>query len=583
MTHTYDEEVVALLARLALFADLSSEVLQRIASSLTSVHLEPGEVLFSEGDPSDGLYILLSGRVHVNVSSGDSETHLHELGRGEVLGEVSLVASSPRTATVRAVRATTVLHLSRSIFQSLVADDPALGMKLAALLADRLVRVDRTVPMPSGCRTLHLRVRDGESERFVSDLITAAEATGRTTTVRASDRPAGAAGDPRDPAIAANLASWLRRIEESNDIVLLVASDEEGWDGWCMREAEASVEVGMARDHHRNSMVLEPWLTHHRVFVHPPGAFRGNGVPRIDNVQVHHVRAGSTADAGRLVRILTGRASGVVLSGGGARGFAHLGVLRALEELGRPIDVVGGTSIGAVAGSLLAAGYEHEERVEILSRALKRRRSVFPLTFPVLSVASDRKVEALLEGLFGDTAIEDLWVGFFCVSANLTRAETVVHDRGSISAALRATFSLPGVLPPVVKDGDLLIDGGVMNNLPVDVMRRVIDRGEITAIDLRPVVDLRMTEGNGAADWRVLAGTLSGASDHPTVIDVLMRTVELGSAQAQRAGLEAAAVTHYLRPPAQHVRLSDFKAGNELVELGYRYALEKLTNGDASS
>lgn len=379
--------------------------------------------------------------------------------------------------------------------------------------------------------------------------------------------------------MAANLAAWLRDLEAAHDTVILLGVEDAAWNLWCKREADALIEVRSAtRTGAVDAEPSEPWLMHHVVLVHPAGTTRAGGMRRPDNGRAHHVRDGSVADIDRVVRMVTGRAYGVVLSGGGARGFAHLGVLRALEEAGHPIDVIGGTSIGAVAGALLAVGYEHEERVEILSRALKRRRSVFPLTLPVLSIASDHKVEALLEDFCGGLSIEDLWVGFFCVSANLTRAETVVHEAGPLAAALRATFSLPGVLPPVVKDGDLLIDGGVMNNLPVDVMRRAVGGGEITAIDLRPVVDLRMVEGSDRLpDWRALAGNLAGTSDHPTVIDVLMRTVELGSAQAQRVSLEAAGVTRYLRPPASNVRLSDFRSGAALVELGYRYAVEELS------
>ena len=575
-----DDDVVALLARLAVFVDLPEEALYRVASSLEFVDLESGQTLFSEGDPSDGLYVVLGGRVRVYVTEGSRESQLQELGRGQVFGEVSLVSSMPRTATVRAVRDTTLARLSPVGFVSIVEEHPSVALKLAAGLASRLIEVDRSASPSQGCRTLLITFSEGvDRQPFLTGFVSALEELGPTQVVRAGDRPGSRTQDPDTAESLAGLASWLHGIEERCDHVVLLDEGDEAWARWCEREADSIVHV--AHRAHSSPKVPRTGQTRQEVVVHPPGTTRASGHGRT-GVLVHHVRDGSDRDMQRLARRLTGRAHGVVLSGGGARGFAHLGALRALEELGHPIDVIGGTSIGAVAGSLLAMGFLHEERVELLSRALKRRRAVFPLTLPVLSIASGHKVEALLDGLFGDMLIEDLWLGFFCVSANLTRAETVVHDAGPVAPALRATFSLPGILPPVVADGDLLIDGGVMNNLPVDVMRRVVENGDITAIDLRPVVDLRMSEREGAVpSWRVLASNLKGASDHPTVIDVLMRTVELGSAQAQRAHLTAARVTHYLRPPAQNVRLSDFQAGSALVDLGYRYTLEQMAEGTA--
>lgn len=205
-------DVVALLAQIGLFSGLPTNDLATVAASLSAVHLDPGEALFAEGDVSDGLYVVLSGRVRVNVAAGDRETFLHELGRGEVFGEVSLVAATPRTATVRASRETTVLHLSRAVFEATVEKHPSVGMKLAAALADRLVSVDRRVVGSPGCRTFHLDLSGSpNADRFLDSVVGAAGRLGSALLVSSDHRPAGATGDPREGGVAAQLASWLDR------------------------------------------------------------------------------------------------------------------------------------------------------------------------------------------------------------------------------------------------------------------------------------------------------------------------------------------------------------------------------------
>jgi NTE family protein len=144
----------------------------------------------------------------------------------------------------------------------------------------------------------------------------------------------------------------------------------------------------------------------------------------------HHLRGGHPEDAARLARMVTGTACGVVLGGGGPRGFAHLGALRALEEAGVPIDVIGGTSIGAVMGALYAQGLSDEQRVERAVTAFTKSGRLIGPTLPLVAMSSGGRVDRLLAQHLGSAHIEDLPRRFFCVSANLTRAEEVVHERG---------------------------------------------------------------------------------------------------------------------------------------------------------
>ena len=220
----------------------------------------------------------------------------------------------------------------------------------------------------------------------------------------------------------------------------------------------------------------------------------------------HHLRADRPGDVARLARMITGTGCGLVLGGGGARGLAHLGVIRALEEAGVPIDVVGGTSMGAIMAGLYALGLATRSgwRGSPPSPAIGRRL-VTP-TLPLIALSAGRYLDRILSENLGSAPIEDLPLRFFCISANLNRAEEVIHERGPLWPAVRASLSLPGIFPPVYSGGDLLIDGSAVDNVPVDVMRGRVGNGRIVAVNVSPEVE-PLTAAPfeaGLSGWRVL-------------------------------------------------------------------------------
>ena len=274
-----------------------------------------------------------------------------------------------------------------------------------------------------------------------------------------------------------------------------------------------------------------------------------------------HLRCDHRADAARLVRMITGTACGLVLGGGAPRGFAHLGVLRALEEAGVPIDVVGGTSVGALIGAFCALGLNDSERVERAVAAFTRSGSLVRPTLPLVAVSPGRRVDRLLAEHLGPGLIKDLPWRFFCVSANLTRAEEVIHDRGPLWPAVRASLSMPGIFPPVYSDGDLLIDGGALDTVPVEIMRGRVGSGYIIAVDLSPDVEPLTTApfGHGLSGWRVLGHRLNPFTPprpFPNVFDILSRATGLPQVRQRRTALADDRIDLLLRPaaPAPHAR-----------------------------
>jgi predicted acylesterase/phospholipase RssA/CRP-like cAMP-binding protein len=570
------------------FGSLDPRSLQRLAAAMAPVNLLGGEVLFQEGEPADSVYLLVSGRLIVTSAEGT----LAEVAPGELVGELALLAGRPRSATVRALRDSLLLGLPAERFRAVVGRTPDAALRLASGLAARIA--DRE-PVRTSHHTdvgtvavVAAAGHDAALGSFCRRLARSLGAHGRARTIdrRFVERVLGrgAADLSPDADGAAALAGWLHDLELDHRFLVYQADRElTPWTRRCVRQADAVLVVADA--------AAPPTVGDVEAAVHSAGLPTGrvhlvllHGTPMPGGTArwldarpplVHHnLRSSDAAAMATLGRQLAGESVGVVLGGGGPRGFAHLGVLKALEEAGIPIDAVGGTSIGAFMAAAYAMGWDHDERVAKVTAGFVRP-FLIPPTLPKASLLSPRRLTRAMrdKAFFGERAIEDMWHPFFCISANISRPDVVVHDRGPVWLALRTSSSLPGFLPPVCRDGDLLVDGGVVNDLPVDVMR---DRlaGHLVAVDLQPDVDLTVNRAfpPDLTGWQAVRERLSV----PSAPSVLMRAKEVGGRRAQRERLDRDPPDLLLRPPTDGVSPLDFKGGVALIETGYRYAAEML-------
>jgi predicted acylesterase/phospholipase RssA/CRP-like cAMP-binding protein len=591
-------ELEAFLAGIPFFAALDEASRREIAEQLEPVHVAAGDVVFRQGDAGDGLYLVLSGRLRVSVAAEGGERMLHDLGRGAVVGEIALLTDRPRTATVHAVRDSDLQLLRAPVFQGLAERSPALMSGMMRLLADRLLTRDRlltgngTQALPPVTRAIVVAAagRDGGPAVTVGGLLT--EQLARTSRVRrvdaeAADRELGAGAAQRGPGDPGRgeLTGWLAAVERGHDYVIYQAETADtAWSRLCLGQADVVLLVAAADGDPALGPVearalATPSLRCELALLHP-GQPSGTArwLDARDVADFHHLHADRYEKIARLARMITGAGCGLVLGGGGPRGFAHLGVIRALEEAGVPIDVVGGTSIGAIVGALCARGLDDAERVRALSQGIGR---LVTLTLPLVSVSSGRRVDRLLAERIGPGPIEDLPTPFFCVSASLTRAEEVIHDRGPLSPAVRASLSLPGIFPPVYADGDLLVDGATLNNVPADVMRGRVGRGSVIAVDLTPEVEpvTFAAFGPGLSGWRVLGRRLNPLRSAPPVPGIgyiLTRSPSLSQVRHRRAARDGDRIDLLLTPPVEGLGALDFKGAGPLIEAGYRYAADAL-------
>lgn len=599
-----DPELNAFLAGIPLFSALEEATRLELARELEPVDVAAGQVIFRQGDAGEGLFVVVSGRLRVSVSADGAEAAervLYDIGRGAIVGEMALVTDRPRAATVHAVRDSDLLLLRVSSFMSLLERSPALVSGVMRLLVDRLLAVDRLltaerspVPPPGG-RTIAVASagRNPLAAATIAGQLAAQLARAGSVFLVDADvvtralGPDAAQRSPGHPG-RAELTGWLHAIERAHDHVLYQPDpDDTAWSRLCLSQSDVVLLAAAAGDDPAlgpvearalatSSLRCELALRHDEQSRPPVAARWLEHRPVADH---HHLRAGRPADIARLARMITGAGCGLVLGGGGARGLAHLGVIRALEQAGVPIDVVGGTSMGAIMAALCARDLDDAERVRRVGAIARTGRRLITPTLPLVALSAGRYLDRILAEHLTDVPIEDLPLRFYCVSANLTRAEAVVHERGPLWPAVRASLALPGIFPPVYADGDLLIDGAAMDNVPVDLMRARVGAGTIIAVDVSAEVEPLVTApfAPGLSGWRVLGRRLNpfaAPQPVPGIADILSRSTGLSQVRNRRA-LEDR-VDLLLRPPVAGFGVLDFRGGIALFEAGYQYAAEAL-------
>jgi NTE family protein/lysophospholipid hydrolase len=590
-----------LLKASPVFGSLPAPALAALASQLRVQAVSAGEVVCKEGEAADSLVVVLSGRLRVTRQGRDGQLMLfNELGPGECQGEAGLMLRQPRPADVSALRDSVVAWLDEAGFEALLRLEPVLFNRV---FSQALVRYLRHTPVPVESRRaltialVPLHNLDGV-EQLTQDLQTAFASEG-TVHVLA---PEGA------QATELELAQAMRRFdqwEQSAELLLIRAEPQlSAWTRFALRQADQIVFLATP---HASPLVSrferqlrdEPGFAYKRqqlAVIYPASTVLPHSLtpwhrerPTLERVLA--LREGLKGDAARLARFLTGRAVGVVLGGGGARGFAHLGVLRALEEAGIPVDLLGGNSMGALIGSQVVLGHDLQAVVQRVSAfAAGGERP----TLPMVSLLSGRRMERDLRKLCQqgghEAQLDALWIPFFTAACNLSRACTTVLEQGPLWRAVMASNSPAGLLPPVPYNGELLVDGAILDNVPVEAMRQRLGtrlerrrgHGTVIAIDVDVAEPLGVhndLQRLGVRD-KLRASFGKQQPGLPSIAQILYRAGHIGS-MVQR-GRTRGLSDFFLEPPTSDFSLMGYKRAEEIVERGYRYAQEQIAGWDRS-
>jgi len=584
----------------ALLGDGEAALCAALRARLQRLELPAGATLMRQGEAGDALYLVLGGRLRVQRSAaatGAAEV-CADLGRGELVGELALLGAAPRAADVSARRHTRLARLARADFDALQQAHPGFALALARLALRRLQAPPARPAAPATVALLPVSV-GVDAPDFAQRLAAAlrrAVPGWRVAVVHAGQLDPGPGDD--EAARARRIALQIGRIEAAHEQVLLVGDAGGGvWTQRCIGHADEVLWLADADQPpglHPLENRLEGGAAPGRdvlVLLHPAWRRSPQGTrawlalrPQAEHV---HLRAGLARDMARLARLQSRTALGLVLAGGGARGFAHLGVWRALREHGIEVDSVGGTSIGAVMATYIACGQPPEHVQANLRRAFASRPTGDFSALPLLALLKGQRLrrtvsDAVLDLLGFDADVEDLWKGHYSVATNVTRGCAQLIRRGNLVQALLASVSVPGVLPPVPVDGELLCDSGLVDNFPVEAMRGQRGIGRVIGVDLDGADELRVQRDALPGGWALLRDRLRRPArrrlaDVPTLAAYLRRVSVLHSSVRQRAA--QAQADWCIHPPLGEVGLLDWQALERVAEVGYRHACALLEAG----
>jgi NTE family protein/lysophospholipid hydrolase len=591
------DQLVSMLPNLCGPVDMA--MLKNIEAETEWIWLPQGEALCLQDDPGDSFFLLISGRLHAVVRDRrGNDRVVGEVRRGEIVGEMAMFTGENRAASIYAVRNSELVKFSKQAFERIIKLYPKVMMHIVQIIIKRLQQSQSSSQITN--TGINIAVVPAGHETPLSDfaerLVRALSSFSKTLHLNSErfDSLLETPGVAQTPEYAPNnvrLAAWLDE-QETKYKVIVYETDMtvSPWTKRCIQRADQILIVAQAAENPRLGKIERALLGSDKritktrrslILLHPNGSHLPSGTKQwLAGRQVenhHHLRWNTDADLERLARFLTGKAIGVVLGGGGARGLAHIGIIRALTEAGVPIDMIGGTSIGAAISALYAMGLQYKHILRLNKKIWIDSKPFSDYTLPIMSLIKGRKFEHVAQMVYGDTPIEDLWVNYFCVSTNLTTTEVVIHREGALAKALRATASLPGIAVPLISGNDLLVDGGVLNNLPVDIMQEFCG-GSVIAVNVSPEKDLTVDYEQFPSPWKVLWDRIF--SSHrtisvPNIVDLLMRATMVGSIHKTNDVKVAADL--YLQPPLGQFKLLDFKALDEIVKVGYEYARKELT------
>eukprot|EP00795_Rhopilema_esculentum_P010763 gene10763-19552_t len=628
-----------------------SSFVRNIDFALDWMMIDAGKSLYRQGDHADSVYIILNGRLRSVYVTQDGKKQLgDEYGRGEFVGllllysnKVEVLTESARVSDVLAVRDTELAKIPDGLLNTIKLQYPQVVTRLIHLLGDRMMGTFKKSLLP--------KMSDPQLERISTNLGTVAVIPASSnvpysnfafelslalneigpTLLLTSDlikRRLGVAA--LDNLHEYYLSNWLGQQEEIHRIVVYQSDSwMSEWTKRCIRQADAILIVCLDDGDPHSVGVLEAelermtsvraqkdliilyrednfekpagtvewlnargWISAHHHVRCPKKVFSRRNLAQRYAQDANYEIPARTSDFARLARRLTGTSIGLVLGGGGARGFAHVGIIKSLEEAGIPIDMVGGTSMGAFIGALYAEDASSFKLIQRSRSTAKIMSSItaklFDLTYPHTSLFSGKSFNKEISDTFGERLMEDMLLPYFCITTDITNSRMRVHQTGSIWRYVRASMSLAGYLPPLCDptDGNLLLDGGYVNNLPADIMRS-LGAETIIAVDVGSVYEPRQTNyGDSLSGWWLLWNKwnpFTSTVKIPDMQEIQSRLAYVSCVQ-QLEEVKSSSYCHYVRPPIDNFKTLQFGSFEEIMTIGYHYGqgvFQSLLKGNA--
>ena len=589
------------LAGVAVFGDLLPAERTALEGELETIALQRGHVLVRQGEAADALFIVVSGRFEVTIAGRGGR--VAEVGPGSPVGEIAFLAGGTRTATVTAARDSLVLKLGREQFERLCARSPAIWRTLTVALARRLAdqtaaRSNPGAPIPRTIAVIGAGPRP-VPQRFVLGLQAALRRHGSTELIR-SDNLRRTLGGQTDLNSGAAMQA-LNALESAHDFVLYVADpDLTPWSEKAIRQADLVLRVGSAaRQTHtpvpENRLeqfaagLLQPKAQRLVLLHESRGPISGTShwLSARSVGMHHHVALTDRSDTDRLARFVTGNALGFVACGGGAFCAAHIGLYKAFLESGLAFDAMGGTSGGSAMTAAFAMGMAPDDVDRATHEIFVARRALRRYTWPRYSLLDHTHFDSLLAEYFAGRDIEDLWLPYFAISTNLSRHALHRHSAGDLWSAIRASGSIPALLPPFyTPDGQMLVDGCLLDNVPVQAMHEIKQGPNIVVAFEVPqlqrfTVDYRTLPSRNAMMRRALVPFgRTPLPDAPSLGSVLLRSLMVNRQDFERHLTPRDLLLVPPLPP--DMGILDWSRHTELMQKACAWALDEIPRLRAS-
>jgi predicted acylesterase/phospholipase RssA len=603
MFFTSKEEkiIIQFLSNSPFFGGVSTRSLRSLVKKFLPTPIKSGEYVMKQGEVGNSLYLVMHGRLRIFETQELGQNELGEIGPGEFIGEVALLTGSTRIVSAFAIRDSVLLKLNREDFFTFTKNHYNQMIEIVKHTIMRLKnknyinkRLHTFCLMPAG-ESNHLRAF---SNTFINIL------GGKTLyltqhNIKKKLKTAGI--DISESGGYEKMTQWLNDQEKIYRYIIYESGPElNSWSKLCIRQADKALLIANTNAP-CDLNPLETYLYENSHCTKTLVILQDSGITLPLNTRRwlkqrslqshHHVRLDNAETVIRLRRYLCNESISLVLGGGGARGLGHIGAYKAFVERNIPIDCVGGTSSGAVMGALIAMNYSVEEIIENIKKKVIDNKKLFQYTLPIYSVISGKPIARTLSSLLGkDTRTEDLWRRFFCVATCLSSLEERVLTEGLLWKNIRASLSIPGIFPPIsTPEAELLVDGAVMNNLPVDLMETFSNNGYVISVNVsgKPKITSTALPNGWISPWHALNQRFS-VKKLPTIPEIMLEAGMICSGQHQvlmrkRSDLNIDCFT-------ENFSLLDFKAFDALIKLGYETTMNALdgctetlpTSSDAS-
>lgn len=553
--------------------------------------LSEGAHLANAGDSCEHWYVVLHGTLSGFSPQTDHQQRAsHQWQQGDFFGHAPLLSTGEHQATIIAVTEVKLAVLDRKVFDYLWQKRNRFKTVIASDLAQpyRQLTGNRS---NTGCLKIALLALSS-----INDIATVSDALAQTITPKPArvvnfmelakylGVPVAAGRNAEHPAWYC-IYNWLTQYQ-GRYLMLLAEPQFAAWQKFCLGNSDILLGLGQGNQtpatmpsdtwsHFNPRFGCQRWL----ILLHQPETTMPTGtrywLHQFEYPRHLHLRLGHVGDTARVMRTVLGQGIGVVFGGGHARCFAQLGVIEAMKTHGISVDMIGGTSFGALLAAHIALEQTHAE-IEASNVVLRKLKPFRAIRWPRVSLIGGKKFDWLAVNTFGDYDIEDFWLPYFCISTNLTTAQEVVHDSGAMSQAARATGSVPILIAPARQGNEILVDGGLVNNLPVDVMRRKT-AGPIIAIDVSTPHPMRHcnTEPHCTPPQRFkwLKRWLKLGHKEPSIVSIADRSMSLISLRKMQTIDEKALLLKLSLP---QYGMTEFDAMAPLVQLGYEQGLRGL-------